>query len=117
MSKLALYSAFLISGKVVSGLSSIAGGIVLSRWLTVEQYGTYSQLILIASTLVLFSNLSLPRSLYYFLPCAQDEGEKKHIASQIVLVTALASLTFAVLLFPASPLFAEFMQNKLIEIL
>jgi len=114
MSKLAWHSAFLISGKVLSGLSSIVGGIILARWLTVEAYGTYSQLILIASTLVLFSTLSLPRGLYFFVPRAQGEGEKKQIVAQIVLVTALASLIFAIMLFPAASFFADFMQNGLI---
>ncbi len=115
MSKLAWHSAFLVAGKVFSGLATIASGVVLARWLTVEEYGTYSQLILIASTLVLFSSLSLPRSLYYFVPQAQNEGEKKIIAVQIILLTVASSLLFAFLLFPASPFLAKFMQNELIE--
>lgn len=112
MSKLALHSIILVAGKVFSGLATIASGVVLARWLTVEEYGTYSQLILIASTLVIFSSLSLPRSLYYFVPRAQGEGEKKTIASQIILLTIVFSLLFAFLLFPAAPFIAKIMQNE-----
>ena len=114
MSKLAFDSSLLIIGKFLSGICSIAAGVVLARWLTVEQYGTYSQLILIASTLTLFSTLSLPKSLYYFIPRAEN-SKKKLVALQILLFTLITSFCFALVLFPSAPLLAHIFQNKIIE--
>ncbi len=116
MSQLAWHSILLLAGKVISGLASIAGGIVLARWLTVEDYGTYSQLVLIASTLVFFSNLALPRSLYFFIPRARLAGEKKHVAVQVVAAAVISSLFFALLLLPSAPFLADVMQNPAIRV-
>ncbi len=116
MSQLAWHSILLLAGKVISGLASIAGGIVLARWLTVEDYGTYSQLVLIASTLVFFSNLALPRSLYFFIPRARLAGEKKHVAVQVVAAVVISSLFFALLLLPSAPFLADVMQNPAIRV-
>ncbi len=116
MSQLAWHSILLLACKVISGLASIAGGIVLARWLTIEDYGTYSQLVLIASTLVFFSNLSLPRSLYFFIPRARLAGEKKHVAVQVVAAVVISSLFFALLLLPSAPFLADIMQNPAIRV-
>ncbi len=115
MSQLAWNSIILFAGKVISGIATIAGGIVLARGLSVNDYGTYSQLVLVASTLVFFSNLSLPRSLYYFLPRAASQDEKKHVAVQVIIMTALTSLLFAVCVLPAGSFLARLMQNPTIE--
>ncbi|MFP7753821.1 oligosaccharide flippase family protein [Thermodesulfobacteriota bacterium B35] len=116
MSKLAWHGIVLFAGKVISSLASIAGGIVLARWLSVEDYGVFSQLVLISSTLVFFSNLSLPRSLYFFIPRAESSSEKKHVALQVVAATVISSLLFASLLLPSAPLLADVMQNPAIRV-
>lgn len=116
MSKLALHSLLIVFGKIISGISSIAGGILLARWLSVEEYGTYSQLILIASTIVIFSDMCLPRSLYFFMPRAKDQNEKKSLAMLVMVVTILSSLIFALTIFPFASLFGEWMNNDFITL-
>jgi O-antigen/teichoic acid export membrane protein len=102
----------LVVAKVFSGLASIAAGVVLARWLSRLEYGTYSQLILIVSTLTLFSTLSLPRSLYYFIPRADSDEDKKNIAAQVLFLTMISSLVFALLLYPLATFLAEWMHNE-----
>ncbi len=115
MSQLAWHSILLSAAKIISGLASIMGGIILARWLTKEEYGTYSQLVLIASTLVFFSNFSLPRSLYFFIPRARSVDERKHVSFQVITATMFFSILCTLLILPFAPFLANFMQNPAIK--
>ena len=64
--------------------------IFLARTLTKTDYGTYQQLQLISSTIIIFGLFGLPHSLYYFIPKASDSRK----VIQRTLLICFASCTF-----------------------
>lgn len=63
--------------------------LVLARALSLEEYGTYYQLFLIATTLTYILPFGVPQSLYYFLPRAD---RKRPYLGQALLFTSGAGL-------------------------
>ena len=92
-------SSFLvIISKCLSSGFSLLGGVILARSLSTEVYGTYSQIILIATSGMLIANVSLPKSLYYYLPIS-SQAEKKSVVVQIFVMSTVTTLFFSGLLY------------------
>ena len=64
---------------------------------------------------MLFANISLPKGLYYFLPKAKTDEEKKHIVVQIILVSCLTTILFCILIGLSSPLLSTWMKNPFLN--
>jgi len=72
--------------------------ILLSRYLTLDDYGSYLQVMLIATTAIYFSLMGIPSSIYYFYQ--RVNNKKEFIRRTILMIHALAilSVTFIVLI-------------------
>jgi len=82
--------------------------LVLARVLSLEEYGTYYQLFLIATTLYYVLPFGVVQSLYYFLPRA--EQKRPYLGQTMLFVTAagvVAAVLVATLLGPVSGLFSN----------
>lgn len=82
--------------------------LVLARVLSLEEYGTYYQLFLIATTLYYVLPFGVVQSLYYFLPRA--EQKRPYLGQAMLFVTAagaVAAVLVAALLGPVSGLFSN----------
>ncbi len=82
--------------------------LVLARVLSLEEYGTYYQLFLIATTLTYVLPFGVVQSLYYFLPRAE---QKRPYLGQTMLFMSLAGVVAAGLVFwllePVARLFSN----------
>ena len=82
-------------GALIIGLVST---MLLSRFRTLGEYGTYSQMYLIAGILSPILMMGIPASLSYFLARASDDSEKREVLSQnLISVTVLGIFTFSVI--------------------
>ena len=63
--------------KVISLCITMVCTMLLSRFRTVEEYGTYSQLLLVINLFSSLFMLGLPSSINYFLARAETEQEKQ----------------------------------------
>lgn len=81
----------LAQSKVITLLLSMATTMILARTLSLDEYGTYSELLTISSIAVSIFSLGLPNALNYFLPRCQGTDEKrKFIGFYFILITVLS---------------------------
>ncbi len=94
-------SSPLVAGRLLSAALTFGLPLVLARLLTPEQFGTYKQFFLIASTLQLTGQLGLTQSLYYFLP--RGGKERGSYVAQTFGSLALLGALFGGALWLAAP--------------
>ena len=61
--------------KVMSLVIAMVSSMLLSRYRTLEEYGTYSQLLMVINIMTSLLMLGLPNSINYFLSRAETEEE------------------------------------------
>ena len=69
-------SLFLIAGKVVSLPVTFLIPVILTRQLSMEEFGHYKQLFILFSILIPFLDFGIAQGLIYFLPRRSDESRK-----------------------------------------
>jgi O-antigen/teichoic acid export membrane protein len=84
---------------------------LLSRFLTLQEYGDYSQLILVSSMATILFMMGLPASINYFVARADDEQEKQRFLSMYQVLTTGLSIIVGVLLVLGLPFFASYFHN------
>jgi O-antigen/teichoic acid export membrane protein len=103
--------------EIVLMFSGIFSGMVFSRKLSLEDYGTYLQTFLAYDFAVPILTLGLPSALFYFLPRAKN-GQKRIILESILLLFITATIFSVFLYFGGTELLAKRLNNpKLSETL
>jgi len=95
------------SEKIVLLLLSI----ILSRYLSVSDYGAYKQTLLVFSTLVVIFSIGIPNSISYFVPQLSISKQKTLILQTYILLTILG-LIVSLLMFFGADLFATSFHNE-----
>lgn len=99
------------SEKIVLLLLSI----ILSRYLSVSDYGAYKQTLLVFSTLVVIFTIGIPNSISYFVPQLSENKQKTLILQTYILLTILG-LTVSLLMFFGANLIANSFHNEKLSI-
>ena len=97
-------------GSLVSFSFGIVSSAILSRILTVEEYGTYRQVLYVYSTLLIVFTLGLPRAYSFFLARLPLEQGKKSIEKINTLFLLLGSV-FSLLLFFGANFIGTILKN------
>jgi O-antigen/teichoic acid export membrane protein len=84
---------------------------ILSRYLIVEDYGTYQQLIMIYSTLITIISFGLPSSINYFLPRTELKGERKAYVIQTYILLLVLGFLFSIAFFFLSGFISKQFNN------
>ena len=93
------HSAFTLSiSKMVTMLLSIVTSMILSRFLSLDDYGTYSELQTITSLIVSIVALGLPNCLNYYLPTLESSDKKQFLGFYYAAITLLSLLMAAAML-------------------
>lgn len=101
--------------KMIVLVISMITGMLLSRFRSVEEYGTYSQIIMaitIATTIVM---MGLPNSLNYFLAKADSDSERKHFLSVYYSSSTVLSLFVGLILVCLTPILVSYFKNPFIS--
>ena len=104
----------LTAAKVITVLISLISSMLLSRFRTIEEYGTYSQLtiaITLATSLVM---LGLPNSINFFLAKADTSEERRDFLSVYYTLNTFLCVILGGVLVAAVPLIEGYFQNPLI---
>ena len=96
-------------------LFSLVSVMLLSRYRTLEEYGTYSQILTVINLAVTIFMLGLPSCINYFLPRARNASEKDSFLSTYFLFTLALSVVAGIVLFIALPLIEGFYSNAELE--
>jgi O-antigen/teichoic acid export membrane protein len=99
----------LIVGRLVSAALTFALPLILARLLTPEEFGTYKQFFLVASTVQLTCQLGLTQSLLYFLP--RGGKERGAFVAQTFLSLACLGALFGGALWLATPLLGHWLGD------
>ena len=98
---------------LTTGLAMLTA-MLLSRFRTLDEYGTYSQLQLVTSLVSTIFMIGLPNSINYFLAKAESKEEKKEFLSVYYTLCTALSLGAGIIMLFATPVVASYFKNEAI---
>lgn len=102
--------------KVIVSLIGLLTSMLLARFRTLNEYGTYSQVIMVtdlASTIFL---LGLPNSINYFLSKAETKEKQQRFMSLYVTTVTAISVLIGICLNLSLPLIIKYFENPYIKV-
>lgn len=105
----------LTMSKMVVLAISMVSGMLLSRFRSFEEYGTYSQITMVITLATTIVMMGLPNSLNYFLAKADNDEERRHFLSVYYSASTVLSLLVGVILVSITPLLTAYFKNPLIK--
>lgn len=104
----------LTASKVITTLLALVTAMMLARFRTLEEYGTYSQLLLVINLATSLFMLGLPNSTNYFLARCETHEERQHFLSVYYTLNTLLCVVMGVTLYFALPIIVEYFHNPTI---
>lgn len=108
-------AAYLTGSKLLVALIGVVTSMLLARFRTLDEYGTYSQLILVTDLVSSLLLLGVPNSISFFLAKANSNEEKQNFLSVYLTLSTLLTAIIGVCLFLAMPLIIEYFDNPMIQ--
>ena len=103
-----------ISNFMVSIIGVITS-MLLARFRTLNEYGTYSQIIMVTDLVSTILLLGLPGSVNYFIAKADAEEEKQKFLTIYLVLSTIITAIIGVCLFIAMPLIIRYFDNPYIS--
>ena len=97
--------------KMTTLMITMLTGMMLSRFRSFEEYGTYSQLTLVVSLFTSIFMLGLPNSINYFLARANSKSEQQKFLGVYYNLSTILSFIMGIALVFAAPLIATYFKN------
>ncbi|MDD2476666.1 MAG: oligosaccharide flippase family protein, partial [Dysgonamonadaceae bacterium] len=101
--------------KGITLIISLASIMLLSRFRTLEEYGTYSQLLMVVNLTTTIFMLGLPNSINFFLARAETDEEKQKFLSVYYSLNAVLSFVTGLILVLSASLIVGYFDNALIK--
>lgn len=105
----------LTSSKIIVTLVGLISSMLLSRFRTLTEYGTYSQILMVVNLVCALLMLGLPNSINYFLGKAQSAEEKNRFLSVYYALNSAISFVIGLVLFLSIPILENIFDNNLIR--
>lgn len=105
----------LTGSKLITLIITMLTTMLLSRFRTFEEYGTYSQLLLVINLITTLLMLGLPNSINYFLARADTKEERKRFLSVYYTLSTVLSIIIGIVLVLSIPLIEGYFHNSLIS--
>ena len=109
--KLGKNAAHLTVAKTITMLLTLITGVLLSHFRTLEEYGTYSQIMLAITTAISFLMLGLPNSTNYFLARADSGEERKKFLSVYYTLNTTLCVVLGVTLIVIIPILEKYFKS------
>lgn len=100
--------------KIMVSLIGLITSMLLARFRTLEEYGTYSQIIMVTDLVTTIILLGLPNSINYFLAKTDDEEERQHFLSVYLTLSTFLTIVIAACLNLSIPLIIKYFENPMI---
>ena len=97
--------------KIVTTLISLVSSMLLSRFRSLTEYGTYSQLLMAINLACSVFMLGLPNSLNYFIAKAETQEEKDKFLSVYYTLSTILSFITGLFLVLSVPLLEQIFDN------
>lgn len=105
----------LTSSKIITTLITLVSAMLLARFRTLEEYGTYSQILLVTNLATALFTLGLPNSTNYFLALSETHEERHTFLSVYYTISTVLCLAMGIILAFSVPLVAAYFGNSLIQ--
>lgn len=99
---------------LIISLIGLLSSMLLSRYRTLDEYGTYSQVIMVTELVSTVLLMGLPQTVGYFLSRAENEEEKKRFFTLYSILSTLVTAVIGICLFLATPLIVAYFNNPYI---
>lgn len=103
-------AAWVAIGSLFSFSFGIISSMILSRYFSKGDYGTYKQVFYVYETLLVVFTLGLPRTYSFFLPRV-EVSEAKRLIQKITNLFFVLGALFSVLLYVLSPIISQLLNN------
>ncbi|HOJ09932.1 MAG TPA: oligosaccharide flippase family protein [Clostridiales bacterium] len=101
--------------KVMTMIISMLTAILLSRFRTLEEYGTYSQILLVVNLMTSLIMLGLPNSINYFLARAENDDERNKFLSVYYTISTILSIMVDLILVCSISYIVKYFNNELLK--
>jgi len=101
--------------KIITLLLGLITSAILSRVRSLQEYGTYSQMLTVVSITTSALMLGLPNSINFFLSRHDNPEDKKRFVSVYYTVNSILSAITGLMLILAMPLISDYFKNPLIR--
>jgi len=108
-------SAKLTFSRLIVTMISMLTAMLLARFRTLEEYGTYSQILLVINITNALFMLGLPNSINYFLAKCDDKEERAKFLSVYYTVSTILSFATGIVLLLCTPILCSYFRNPLIK--
>lgn len=105
-------ASLLTVSKMVNLLITMATSMLLSRFRSLEEYGTYSELSLILNLVTTFCLLGIPNAINYFLPRVETDKEKEIFLNTFFSLNTILSVVAGAVMAAAMPLMVWYFKNQ-----
>ncbi len=105
----------LTASKIITLAISLVSSMLLARFRSLNEYGTYSQLLMAINLVCSLLMLGLPNSINYFLAKAQTNEEKDRFLKVYYTLNSTLSFIIGLVLVLSVPLLEDFFKNDQIK--
>lgn len=100
--------------KFINIAIGMINAMILSRYRTLEEFGTFSQLNIVIALLTTVTMMGLPGSINYFLAKADNNKERSVFLSNYYSISTILSVFTGILLLIGMPYIVKYFKNELI---
>ena len=101
----------LTASKVITLAISMISAMLLSRFRTLEEYGTYSQILMVINLMTTLLMLGLPNSINYFLARSETEIERQKFISTYYTASTILSIFVGLVLVFSTPFIVRYFSR------
>lgn len=105
-------ASLLTFSKMANLLITMATSMLLSRFRSLEEYGTFSQLSLVLNLLTTLCLLGIPNAINFFLPRVENQDEKKDFLNTFFTLNTILSIIAGGIMTLSLPLLVWFFRNN-----
>lgn len=113
--KIGIDALVLTGAKIATTLINLVVVMLLARFRTLEEYGTFSQIMLTINLIVAIIMMGLPNSINYFLASSNDSKESQQFLSTFYTLSTLLCVVIGVFLAICSPWVVVYFDNPEIK--
>lgn len=101
--------------KITASITTMVSAILLSRFCSLSEYGTYNEILLVVQLAISIFTLGLPNSINFFLAKTDSLQEKRYFLSNYYTINTFLCLIMGIVLFTATPLIVKYFNNEYIK--
>ncbi len=112
--KVSSQALILTVSNLIISLIGLVSSMLLSRYRTLDEFGTYSQVIMVTELVSTVLLMGLPQTVNYFLSRAESERERRRFFTLYSLLSSTLCAVIGVCLFFSAPLIVRYFDNPYI---